>query len=158
MSGDGAHLGVSADRALKTILGGAPQPADHERMDAATMRAWILAAEPEHSRDSYEECARYAAKLVLEYLLADPVRVAIPTENVYEEDESGGLVYNSTGGLNLVTPGLYERMKADGIPLSDLGLSGFQWGWAVNAARRCVELPPVANPAILTIGPSEPKP
>jgi len=30
-------------------------------------------------------------------------------------------------------------------------LTGFLWGWAVNAARYCLALPPVINPAIMTI-------
>jgi hypothetical protein len=32
------------------------------------------------------------------------------------------------------------------------GMTGFMWGWAFNAARRICELPPAANPAIVTIG------
>ena len=30
-------------------------------------------------------------------------------------------------------------------------MTGFMWGWGVNAARRCLDLLPVHNPAILTI-------
>ena len=41
--------------------------------------------------------------------------------------------------------GLYDVMTDDGVVHED-GLSGFQWGWALNAARRCVELGPVAEP------------
>jgi hypothetical protein len=41
--------------------------------------------------------------------------------------------------------------------LSDLGLTGFMWGWAVNAARYSLELPLEPNPAIvvLPVGPDE---
>ena len=145
---DGAHLGVSAERALGTILGAEEQP--KEGMTAGEMKDWILACTATDATD-YDGMARYAAKLVLEYLLADPKRAQIPTENEYEKDENGDLVFNDEGGLNLVTPDLYEVMKADGIDLSSLGLTGFMWGWAVNAARRCLELGPVPNPAIVTI-------
>lgn len=147
---DGAQLGVGAERALATILGGEPQPSLDEIETVEQMRERILAT-TEADATTYDGMATFAAKLILEYLLADPRRAAIPTENVYEKDENGRLVFNSEGGLNLVTPGLYEVMKADGIPLDKLGLTGFMWDWAVNAARRCVEAPAVPNPAILTI-------
>jgi hypothetical protein len=31
------------------------------------------------------------------------------------------------------------------------GCSGFQWGWAVNAARSILNLDAVPNPALMTI-------
>jgi hypothetical protein len=40
-------------------------------------------------------------------------------------------------------------MKDEGVDLGALGLTGFQWGWAVNAARYALSELPVANPAIL---------
>jgi hypothetical protein len=42
--------------------------------------------------------------------------------------------------------GVYER------EIAGLGITGFQWGWGVNAARRLVELPPQPNPAIVDVG------
>jgi hypothetical protein len=101
--------------------------------------------EPDQEPLDYSECARRVARTILEYYLADPRRASIPTETVYQEpvDWSNPVVAER---------GLYDVMKDDGYPLGDLGLTGFQWGWAVNAARRCVELPPAPNPAILTIG------
>ena len=47
-------------------------------------------------------------------------------------------------------PGLSKLLKDAGVELPN-GISGFQWGWAVNASRYCVELPPASNPAILTV-------
>lgn len=151
--GDGAHLGVGPMRALKTILGGDPQPSDEERESIEEMRNRILLITRDQATD-YDTISLYAAKLILVFLLDDPSRKDIPTENVYEQDASGGLVISDEGGLVLAEPGLYEVMKQAGEPWSaigDLGLTGFMWGWACNAARRCLELPPVENPAILTI-------
>lgn len=147
---DGAHLGVGARRALGTIVGGEEQPSPEEQETVAQMRERILAMTRVQATD-YDSTATYAAKLVLTFLLDDPARALIPAENVYETGPDGRLVFNDKGGLNLVTPGLYEVMKDHGIPIDDLGLSGFMWGWAVNAARRCVELPPVPNPAIVDV-------
>lgn len=146
---DGAHLGITAGDAMKAVIAG-DQP-EKPPMSAQEMKDWILAADPTVEFD-YDECARYAAKLIMEWLLEDPRRAQFPVENEYEKDASGQLVFNSQGGLNLAERGWYDRMKEDGIPLSDLGLSGFMWGWAANAARRCLELPAVQNPAIVTIG------
>lgn len=144
---DGAHLGVSADRALKTVLGGEPSPAEDEQMGVIEFRDYIMG--PDEPLD-YGECARRVARAILEFWMEDPKRATIPAEPVYETSPDGRLVFNADGGLNLVTPGLYDVMKADGVYIEE-GISGFQWGWAVNAARRCVELPPVANPAIVEI-------
>jgi hypothetical protein len=146
---DGAHLGVSADRALKTILGGAPQPTDEETMGVIEFRDWIT--QPDQELLDYGEAARRVARDILAFWMDDPRRATIPAENVYEHDADGKLVFNDAGGLNLVTPGLYEVMKDHGIDLEP-GITGFQWGWAVNAARRCVELPPAPNPAIMSVG------
>jgi hypothetical protein len=122
-SPDGAHLGYDAEQALGAVLGGnQPDPAD--TMTAGEMRIWLLSATADHAMDNYGECARFAGKLVLNWFLSDTSRVQTDP---------------------------YQDMKAAGIPLADLGLTGFQWGWAVNAARRCLELEPVDNPAILTI-------
>lgn len=123
MSSDGAHIGVDAERALATILGGESAPTEEECMSATEMRAWILAARPEDRMTTYGECARWTAKLTLLWLLQHPS----------DEDP-------------------YDAMKAAGHDLGALGLTGFQWGWALNAARRCVELPPLPNPAIMDLG------
>lgn len=140
---DGAHLGVSADRALGTILGGEPSPEEDEQMGVIEFRAYIM--QPDQEALDYGEAARRVARMILEFFMADPHRATIPTETVYQQpvDWSNPVVLERD---------LYAVMKDNGIPLADLGLSGFQWGWAVNAARRCVELEPVSNPAIVTIG------
>lgn len=148
---DGAQEGIGAERALDTILGGQPAPEIAEQASREEVEHRIRAT-PLDDRSGYGSCADAAARAVLEYLEADPERLNIPTENVYETDSTtGNVVFTSDGDLHLVTSGLYERMKQDGVPLSDLGLSGFQWGWAVNCARWILDAPPVPNPAIFTI-------
>jgi hypothetical protein len=146
MSSDGAHLGVSADRALKTILGGEPSPGEDEQMSVTEFRDWIL--QPDQEPYDYGEAARRCARMILEFYLADPKRASVPVEGVYDWTD-----YNGEGVPPLVEKGLYDVMKEAGHAeaLERLGLTGFQWGWAVNAARRCVELPPEPNPAIVTI-------
>lgn len=54
-----------------------------------------------------------------------------------------------------------REILADGNPLVDeaargLGLSGFQFGWAVNAVRQMIGLKPGTNPAILVLGGEQP--
>ncbi len=150
MSSDGAHLGLGAESAMKAIVGG--EEAAERPMTAGEMKDWILAAQSEDEIEwDYNEAARFTAKCILKWLLADPHRSQSPAENEYEKDQGGKLVFNARGGLNLITPGWHERMKAEGIEVAT-GITGFQWGWAVNAARRCLELDPLPNPAIITIG------
>ena len=140
MTDDGAQYGVDAESAMKAALGGEEST---PRSTTAEMADRIRATtEP----TDYSGTADYCAKLILEWLEADPTRAQGPTENVYQDGPNG----EWTG--NVTEPGWYDRMKADGIPLDQLGLSGFMWGWAVNAARAIVELPEVPNPAIVSFG------
>jgi hypothetical protein len=45
-------------------------------------------------------------------------------------------------------------MYPEGTPLGEIlmGMSGFQWGWAHNAARTLCEMPEVQNPALVVMG------
>jgi hypothetical protein len=126
MSVDGAHMGVSADRALETILGGKPSPSADEQMDAETFRKWILSAD---NADSYGEAARLGAKYVLEFLTDHP-----------EYDRA-----HNTHEIFDATVEAHPEFK----PVLD-EFTGFMVGWSVNAARRCLELPPLKNPAVIS--------
>lgn len=150
MGSDGAHEGVGAQRALETILGASPAPDPDEGESAPAMFQRLVTMERPAEFD-YSSCADWAASQILKWLLADPSRALLPVENVYKRYRDGRLAYNEEGGLIRLQDGWYDVMKKDGFDLSDLGLTGFMWGWAANAARRCVELPPVSNPAIVTI-------
>lgn len=78
--GDGAHLGVNAKRALDSVLGGAPQPTDDERMSDEDFARWVRECPDSAKGASYESTARYAARLVLEFLEANAEHRATPTE------------------------------------------------------------------------------
>lgn len=45
-----------------------------------------------------------------------------------------------------------------GVKIDDLGLSGFQFGWALNAVRQMLGQRPGPNPAIVTIGAGDNEP
>lgn len=149
--GDGAHMGVSANRALKTILSGEDQPTEEEQMDPVQMRDWILQPDIDYGDDmgeGYGEVARRIARTILTYYMADPRRATIPTESEYDWEADPDHGAHGMKPEFVKHLGLYDIMKQEGVPFEP-GFTGFQWGWAVNAARRCVELPPVPNPAFL---------
>jgi hypothetical protein len=88
----------------------------------------------------------------LEAFLADPTLAAMPTETGYDwegdpDHGAQGMKPEFTRAL-----GVDHALRARGVRYPQ-GISGFQWGWALNAARYCVELPPAPNPAIIDVGP-----
>ena len=127
MLADGAHLKVSADRALETVLGGKESPAEDERMSALEFAVWIRTAplESDEARD-YGEAARCYAKL---YLMAFEADCKGEARDVWREAETRW-------------PDLAKRCE---------GGTGFMHGWAFNAARNVLHMPPVQNPALLEI-------
>jgi hypothetical protein len=148
MGGDGAHLGVTAERAIETILGDREPPTEGEGMTSQQMREWLMTLpkldeiETRFEKDEegfgpfelayargkqldYSEGAGVAARAILEFWEANP-----------DFDTS-------------IDP--YETIKSQNEGLKKLGLTGFMWGWAYNAARYCRDEPPQPNPAILTI-------
>ena len=141
MSSDGAHLGINAEDSMKAVLGG-EQP--KKRMSPIEMREYLMSQE---GPGGYDGTAAYCAKLVLEAMLADPSLASIPADTKWDFNAP-----KVDGKYVVITKGLYETLKERGTPLDQLDLTGFMWGWAVNAARYCVELEPVPNPAIITIG------
>lgn len=91
----------------------------------------------------YNNAAYHACKILLQIASRDPVgfKAAMDAhrENPYGRDIE-----------NLMTP--EERtLIMDGR----YGLTGFQWGWAVNTAAYFTEQAPVPNGAIITIGVKE---
>ncbi len=151
MSDDGADMGVSADRALKTVLGGGAQPTEDEKMDPIAFEKWIMS----HTSDpqTYGGTAAYMAKLILDHLRAHPDDARIPTEAEYEDHRLPNGERDWSKFIKKDTRNLSDVM--DEYPAwreAIQGATGFMWGWAVNAARRCCELPPVPNPAIVTVG------
>ena len=148
MSDDGAQLGYDAKQALGAVLGG-EQPAPEEAMSAEQMAAEIMALEGDPN--TYEGTANWCAKLIVLWLQANPQRASEPTEMEYDWNGDPDRGSDGMKPEFVKSIGWYEQMKRDGVELADLDLTGFMWGWAVNAARRIVELPEVPNPAILNI-------
>jgi hypothetical protein len=150
---DGASQGIKPERALKTILGGEPAPDDGEGMSRTQMRDAILAVDPAKKAESYDEAAMQAARLIYDFVTEDPFeRRKIPAETEYDWDGDPDHGAKGRKPEYVKALGLYDVMKDHGIDLASLGLSGFQWGWAVNAARYALAELPVPNPAIIEVG------
>jgi hypothetical protein len=144
MTEDGAHLGYGPEAAMRGAIGG-ERP--KKLMTAMEMRELIeQAREP---ATDYNGSGLLAAKYVLGYLERHPEDSEAPADSEREYDAAWKVIGTKVVGLT----DLIERKEPETAAAIDaVGLSGFLWGWAVNAARRCLELPPVHNPAILTIG------
>ena len=128
MLADGAHLNVDADRALETILGDKPSPTKDERKSDTEFADWIRSAKsPDGEELDYGETSRYIAKL---YLMA--------MENGCQGDEGWD-----------VWPEILERWPGEAAKVE--GSTGFMHGWAFNAARKVLNMPPAPNPALLEI-------
>ena len=153
---DGAHMGVSADRALETILGGKEQPAKEERQTPRQMLDAIREA-PQKPLD-YGSAALLYARVLLEAYEAYPELCDHPTESVYLRDASGQMVWAEGGGAVVLQPDIYAVLKQIHPDESCWqrkvmsGLTGFMIGWANNAVRYALGDPPKPNPALGTIG------
>jgi hypothetical protein len=151
---DGASLGIGPERALKTILGGEPEPTVDERQDDESSELKIRRA-PLSEPDSYEACGLACARIVLEYLEHNPSDIGVPIESLYDRERWKADGMPSELKPYLLASGLYDRIKEHdperGQQLVDLGLTGFLWGWGFNAARKVMNQPTEPNPAILEI-------
>jgi hypothetical protein len=153
MSDDGADLNMPAEGAMRAALGG-PQP---ERLsDDEFARRIRTAVRPEPAdSDSYDAAATYAARLVLEFLEQHPEHrdTPIEAEGEFQVDgrrvEATDLSPDQKWEYVKVRDGLYDVMKAAAVPLDELDLTGFMWGWAANAARNILGLEHQPNPAIV---------
>lgn len=147
MSDDGADMGITAGRALKTVLGGEPSPSPDEGMTPQEMAAYLESV-PLTPAD-YDDAGRACGRIVLKYLRAHPEDAMLPANGEYK--------FNGYENIPLiVTPGIHDQMKQKAPELAKglrgLGLTGFLFGWGVNAAMYALDLPSVPNPAIVTIG------
>lgn len=92
-------------------------------MSEEVFNSVIMTAEKPTNPGDYDGAVNYCAKLIVLWLKEDPTRAGDPIETVYD------------GEFSPVQVGWYSRMKADGLPLQELGLSGAQWEFAVGAAK-----------------------
>lgn len=153
MSSDGSSIGVTAARAIDTILGGADQPTEEERATSAEVLERIYAVtladckwpedldvgdpfgertpeQAEAASRTYSAAADYTARLFYQWMLAVP-SAADDMDRLYEAIRM-------------------TRSEEESEMMS--GLTGFQVGFAYNVARNLCELPETGNPAIITIG------
>jgi len=122
--------GSSAEQGLRAVLGGENIDEVNSKegaMPPKEMRAYIMNA-PDEMNVSYSDEARRFAKALLKIADAD-----------------------STAFLKLSRQGhdFYPDVKGK------YDLTGFMYGWAVNAVRYILSAKPVANPAIITLGEEE---
>lgn len=158
MSNDGAHLGVGAERALDTILGGKEQPAEKEKQTSEQVYARLKAATIADC-NSYDGGATYCGKLVLDFYEAHPEALEWPAEQQYEvsdEPPADGKGFQMGEKWHVpIGPDLYESVKThstkEDYEKCFSELTGFMWGWAVNAARYALSQRPVPNPALVEI-------
>lgn len=127
---DGAHLGISASRALNTILGGASSPTEEERKSQEDFAAWVYSApfalDNIGGDDPYAEASRWLARRFLFIMEQAP---AIDRDTAQE---------------------VFRTMWPEDAKEAKL-MTGFMHGWAWNAARHVLSRLPQPNPAILTI-------
>jgi hypothetical protein len=149
---DGADLGFTPKGALNAVLGG-DQSGVGQVNDMATYLDSAPAVEELGTTrwdDGYDTTAQMMGKIFLDYLREHPEDRDLPTdaEGAFEVREDGTTNY---GNYMVVKEGLYDKVR-DRIPEALTGLSGFQVGWAANAARSALGIAPGDNPAIVTIG------
>ena len=141
---DGAHLGVTAGRALATIFGGETQPIDEEQKSKEEFASWIRLA-PESFEDivgegGYSEASRWLARkylLIMEEWFARSMYQRRPWSPQHLSMRDA-----AWADCKVKWP---EDVKEAG------GMTGFMHGWAFNAARHVLGMPPTRNPALLTI-------
>lgn len=155
MSDDGADLGIGAESALKVVLGGEPQEEQVTRTPAE-LRV-IIEATSDHPQ-GYNDGAMAAAKIVLGFLERHPECQRMPADSEREWPKKANGETDWDAKPTITEEGIYEAIKriepetyARHREYIFGGLTGFMWGWAVNAAKYCLDLPPVPNPAIVTI-------
>jgi hypothetical protein len=158
MGNDGAHLGVTAGRALKTILGDMESPKPEEQTDRDAVEVRIRATPrpcegiPIHERADIEDGYSMAADAIAHafLLLLDDEPALFEAVELYPPDSALEL----RGTPRPLMDMLWDRAKVrwPGFSAWIGGPSGFQVGFAMNAVRCIKARPPEGNPAFMTIG------
>lgn len=157
--GDGAHLNVDVESAMGKIVGG--EEVRYVLTDEEfEQNVRFVSAEPGGGVSGYERTGWLLARGILETYETFPMLQTWPSEPVYLRDDRGNMVWSDGRGVRL-SVGLSEtiktlhaggHLKTAGYLDAYEGCTGFQWGWAVNAARKVLGLGAVPNPAILEVG------
>ena len=156
--GDGSNIGIGAERALASILGGEPEPEAEERLTREELSRQL--ADVPTLNDirvgkakglGYGETATVATRAILEFWSAHPEFKDCPVESEYEPDAWKDFDGDSQNFPKPVRAGLYDVMKQHDYDLGVLDLTGFMWGFAYNQARWLRYEEPESNPAIIEI-------
>lgn len=169
--GDGSNLGISADRALKTILGGEPEPTGAEEQTAEQVRERIATATPDSYGgatdcltravlrlfDQREECQVWPSSPEYAWTLPDGTRLTndeARARGLWERSH-GDMVDAETGARwGAHGPDLFATAKevaTEEERKAFEGSTGFMWGFAVNQARWLLGQHIGSNPAIVTM-------
>lgn len=145
---DGAHLNIGANDAMKFVVGGGDRP---KPMTDAEFEASIRTA-PYESEFDYGTSSNAIARSVLEAYEKYPQLRDLSIDHLYLHDEHGDIDWSNPIVLNVELYDVMKKLHPEGSLVRELyaGMSGFMWGWAVNAARKVLGLGPMPNPAILT--------
>jgi len=156
---DGSNMGITANRALGTIIGNADQPSENEKASREDVLARVMAApsplegESIYSRpgkDAYSLAADCIAKA---FLLVEAEAPGTLEIELYYTKENTDI--ESLWGMKKDAATASWDAVVDRWPTFDNwlgGATGFQVGFAYNTARWLNEKPIVGNPAIMTIG------
>jgi hypothetical protein len=168
---DGASLNIPADAALGAILGDEdPEQLSDEEFEASVREAdtdrliylSIKWQEEREAPDYYEKILERTkesgmsesygltgdvlARGILEMYEKYPETQELPEEHLYTGDYK---VH-----LNTTIVDVFKQVYDEDSPYRKYafsGCSGFQWGWAVNAARHILKLGSLPNPALFTV-------
>jgi hypothetical protein len=166
---DGSNMGITAGRALGTILGGEDQPTEDEKQTREQVYARIMSrpdpCEGEgiwdrsniRSVDEPDEAYSIAADCIAKafLLIEEEFPGTLETQLYYPEDFDYEPLRGKPQSPEMA---IWNKTMEKWPKFDDWigGASGFMVGFAYNTARWLNEKPIVNNPAIVTIGPKRP--
>lgn len=159
MSTDGSSMGINAERALASILGGEPEPEAEERLTREEVRQQLgklpsLVPGRVYGGQSlgYGETTQVVTKAILDFWGQYPEFEDAPAANEYAPDAWANFDGDAKNFPKPVRLGLYDLMKQHDYDLGSLGLTGFMWVFAFNQARWLRYEEGQENPAIIEVG------
>ena len=103
---------------------------------------------------SYNASANACARLVLEAYEKYPNLKDVAMESRYLEFANGKADFDNFFPIDMTLYDVIKRLyPEDSQEYKNIlsGLSDFQWGWAINAARHILNYGPVVNPALWVV-------
>lgn len=149
---DLAHQNVDAATAMKLNVGGGevPEGASDSEFEER-IRGASLAITADGSGEGYSSFADATARVILEAYEEYPQLRDLSGEPDYLKGKNGRVDWSNPIALNVTLGNVIDKLHPKGSQVHDqilAELTGFQWGWAVNAARKILGLGPVPNPAL----------